>query len=359
MTEPSSPPIDCGPIRFAAADLPDYPAKFAGLPGAGHLHTAGAQLFNRLPWTPEPADHAAGDRPAERLEVPAGDGSGDRLAADLYLPADERPGRPLVVLLHGLGGYAGSPYVRACAADLLAAGLRVVAMNFRGCGRSRETCHGHFHPGRTGDVKALLDYLEADAGRDLYECGVIPVGFSLGGSILLKGLAAADPGQVGRVRAAVAVSAPLDLATCSRALGEPSNAVYQWDILRAMREHVTEAPGDVTDEELETMLSAGSVWEMDERFTAPHLGFASAEAFYREHSAGRRLGEIGVPTLLLVAADDPFVPLRTYEEFDWAAHPHLVRKIAETGGHSGFLSVDGPTYHARCVTALAERAAAA
>ncbi len=344
------------PIRFSADDLPSYPAKFAGLPGAGHLHTAGAQLAARLPGGADLGEHAADGGPAARRDVPAGDGSGDLLAVDLYRPAAPRPGRPLVLLMHGLGGHAESAYMRTCVTELLHAGLRVAAMNFRGCGRSRGTCEEYFHPGRTGDLSAVLDHLRADA--DLSADGLILGGFSLGGSILLKFLAVADPDRLIGVRAAVTISAPLDLAACSRALGETSNTVYQKDILRSMKQHVEDAPAGVTAEQLATIRAAGSVWALDETFVAPYRGFDAVEDYYREDSAGWRLDRITAPTLLIVAADDPFVPLEAYEAVDWAACPHLVNRVAETGGHSGFFSADGPTLHSRCLIAVAELGAA-
>ena len=348
--------MQTAPIRFAADDLPDYPAKWANVPGAGHLHTAAAQVFGEIPLLAPVADRTEGAGPSERLSVPAGDGTGDVLAADLFLPDGPKPRRPLVVLLHGLGGDAGSAYMRGCLSDLLGCGLRVVAMNFRGAGRSSETCGNYLHPGRTGDVRALLTYLEDDTDRDLFESGVILVGFSLGGSILLKALATADAGTLEGVRAAVTVSAPLDLAECSRRLGLLRNHVYEAFLLKKMRDQIHESPGGVTDDELAAVDSAATVWAFDATFTAPRRGFERVEDYYREDSAGPRLGEIDVPTLLLVADDDPFVPLETYETFDWAAHPHLVKRRTPTGGHTGFLCESGPLYHSRCAAALADLA---
>ena len=344
------------PIRFAADDLPAYPAKWAGLPGAAHLHTAAAQVFGEVPLFSPVAARTTDDGPSEKLEIPASDGTGDRLAADLFLPGEERPGRPLIVLLHGLGGDAESAYMRGCLSDLLGAGLRVVALNFRGAGRSHETCSEYLHPGRTGDVRALLTYLEEDTERDLFASGVILCGFSLGGSILLKSLATADPETLDGVRAAATVSAPLDLAECSRQLKRTRNHLYEMYLLKRMRDQIHLSPGGVTDEELAAVDAASTVWEFDETFTAPRRGFDAVEDYYHEDSAGWRLDKIDVPTLLLVADDDPFVPLETYERFDWAAHPHLVRKRTPTGGHTGFLCESGPTYHSRCLTTLAERA---
>ncbi|NNJ26776.1 YheT family hydrolase [Alienimonas chondri] len=344
------------PIRFADDDLPPYPAKWAGIPGAGHLHTGAAQVFGEIPLLSPVADRAEDGGSSAQLDIPTSDDSGDRLAADLFLPDQERPGRPLIVLLHGLGGNAESAYVRACLSDLLGAGLRVVPLNFRGAGRSHETCSEYLHPGRTGDVRALLTYLEEETERDLFESGVILCGFSLGGSILLKALATTDPPVLEGVRAAVTVSAPLDLAECSRRLKRTRNHVYEAYLLKKMRDQIHLSPSGVSEEELAAVDAASTVWEFDATFTAPRRGFDDVEDYYREDSAGHRLEKIQVPTLLLVADDDPFVPLETYEQFDWDAHPHLVRKHTPTGGHTGFICESGPSYHSRCVIALAEKA---
>ena len=349
-------PMNAAPITFTAADLPAYPAKWAGVPGAGHLHTAAAQVFGEVPLLAPVSDRSADDGPTARLAIPTSDGTGDELAADLFLPERETPDRPLVVLLHGLGGDAESAYMRGCLSDLLAGGLRVVALNFRGAGRSHETCGNYLHPGRTGDVRALLTYLEEDTERDLFDQGVILCGFSLGGSILLKALATADPGVLNGVRAAVTVSAPLNLAECSRRLGLLRNHVYEAFLLKKMRDQIHLSPGGVSDDELAAVDSAGTVREFDETFTAPRRGFDSVEAYYREDSAGHRLDDIEIPTLLLVAEDDPFVPRETYDEFDWSARPHLVKCRTPTGGHTGFVCTDGPLYHSRCVMRLAELA---
>ena len=347
------------PLRFAAENLPAYPPAFAGLPGAGHLHTASAEAFGVVPGLAGLRRHAAADGPSESLEIEAGDDSGDRLAADLYLPeGGSRNGRPTVVLLHGLGGDARSGYMRSCAADLLEAGLKVVAFNFRGAGRSREACNEHMHPGRTGDVRALLSHLGDETGHDLFSAGVILCGFSLGGSILLKSLATADAGVLEGVRAAVAVSAPLDLAACSRALGRLPNKPYELYLLKKMRDHVLGGPADLSGETTATLKSAGSVWEFDATFTAPRRGFDSVEAYYHEDSADWRLGRIDVPTLLLIADDDPFVPTEDYDRVDWSAYPKLTCRRTQTGGHCGFFCEDGPLYHSRCLIALAELAAA-
>src|SRR5512143_341355 len=138
----------------------------------------------------------------ERLELALADGSGDRLAAVLQQPLERRG--PLAVLIHGLSGDEDSPYMLVSAAALLERGHPVLRLNLRGAGASRPLCRLQYHAGRTADLRDALAALDPALTAD----GLLAVGFSLGGNLLLKFLAehAADL----PVRAAAAVSAPID-----------------------------------------------------------------------------------------------------------------------------------------------------
>ena len=164
-------------------------------------------------------DHALPSRAVQRLVVPLQDGSGDRLVAALHLPDGTRD-RPLVVLIHGISGCETSCYIVLAAAYFLARGYPVLRVNLRGAGPSRRFCRQYYHAGRTADLAALLDQLDPKLTRN----GVLPIGFSLGGNLLLKFL-----GEVGRqspVRRAATVSAPLDLAHSCRSLMSWSLFLY-------------------------------------------------------------------------------------------------------------------------------------
>ena len=154
----------------------------------------------------------------EQLWLPLGDGTGDELSGQLHHPGGRpasvaRAERPLVVLVHGLGGDETSVYLRVTAAHLLGLGHPVLRLSLRGAGPSRERCRFQYHAGRSADLRAALATLLA-ARPELAANGIALVGYSLGGNLVLK-LAGEGAGEL-PLRAIVSVSAPIDLAEASR-----------------------------------------------------------------------------------------------------------------------------------------------
>jgi Predicted hydrolase of the alpha/beta-hydrolase fold len=147
--------------------------------------------------------------PAERVEFAMTDG--DRLLASLHRPAEDL-GRPLVVLIHGLTGSEDSAYIRASALYFLDQGYPVLRLNLRGAGPSKGVCRSRYHAGRSDDLRQVLGQMDGRlAGK-----GLLLVGYSLGGNLLLKYL-----GEAGRraiVRGAVSISAPIDLDAARRTI---------------------------------------------------------------------------------------------------------------------------------------------
>jgi hypothetical protein len=275
------------------------------------------------------AGHALSSRAVERIEVPLKDGSGDRLVASLHLPMIDRE-RPLVALIHGLAGCESSCYMAVATAFFLIRGYPVLLVNQRGAGPSRAACSGVYHAGSSDDFGTLLDHLNPWLTRH----GVLPVGFSLGGNMLLKFL-----GEVGRhkvVRRAATVSAPLDLAATSRSLMRWRNFPYHRYLLTNVKRTCTGPGAVLSDTERRTILGARSLWQFDERFTAPRNGYASAAAFYEANTSRRFLDSIRTETLLIHAKDDPFVPAASYLARDWSRQPRLTPLLPQSGGHLGF-----------------------
>ncbi|HEX5078985.1 MAG TPA: alpha/beta fold hydrolase [Geminicoccaceae bacterium] len=273
--------------------------------------------------------HALPSRAVQRVEVPLNDGSGDRLVASLHLPMRDRE-RPLVALIHGLAGCEASCYMTVATAFFLIRGYPVLLVNQRGAGPSRAACRGVYHAGSSDDFAALLDGLEPGLTRH----GVLPVGFSLGGNMLLKFLGEAGGHRL--VRRAATVSAPLDLAASCRSLMRWRNFAYHRYLLTNIKRTCT-GPGAVLSEaERKAILSARNLWQFDERFTAPRHGYGGAAAFYEANSSGRFLDGIGTDTLLIHAQDDPFVPAAAYLARDWARQPRLTALLPQGGGHLGF-----------------------
>jgi len=159
------------------------------------------------------------------------------------------------------------------------------------------------------------------------------VGFSLGGNVVLKLAGELGEAADGVMRCAAAVSTPLDLAACSRRISQPDNRIYQERFVRKMRERLC-ATGRYRREEFDGLRT---VEELDDRFTAPSFGFGDAANYYQTQSAIRYLGAIRVPTLLIQAQDDTFIPFSIYDSPEIKANPHIRLVVTQHGGHLGFL----------------------
>jgi uncharacterized protein len=274
-------------------------------------------------------DHALPSRAKQQMIVPLQDGSGDRLVASLHLPEQGRD-RPLVVLIHGISGNERSCYMVVAAAYFLARGHAVLKVNLRGAGPSRPYCRGHYHAGLTADLATVLNRLDPQLTRN----GVLPIGFSLGGNLLLKFLG--EAGRHSPVRRAATVSAPLDLARSCRLLMRWRNYLYHRYILAHLKRNCTAPGAELSDAERKAILGAATLWQFDHDFTAQRHGYAGAQDFYDANSSHNFLGGIRTETLLIHAQDDPFVPVAPYLERTWSKLPSLKPLLPRSGGHLGF-----------------------
>ncbi|HYC64542.1 MAG TPA: alpha/beta fold hydrolase [Reyranellaceae bacterium] len=308
------------PPSIASLELPPFKPRF---PWWGADLQTVAVLWNARPTGLEP--HAS-----ERVCFPMNDGSGDTLLGMLDTPLTPVEGRPLAVLIHGLTGSETSFYMLNCARHLLDLGFHVLRLNLRGAGPSRAFCREQYFIGRTADFRRVLQLLPEELTGD----GVAAVGFSLGGAMLLKFLG--EDGVFSRLCAAATVCAPLDLMRTCRHMMKSRNALYHRYLLAHLKAEATGEGAALTDEERANIRNARSLWDYDAGFIAPRHGFASAEEYYEICSPMNYLAEIRVPTLVLAAKDDPWVPAEFYSDFDWTMNPALVPLLAEGGGHVGF-----------------------
>lgn len=285
--------------------------------------------------------------PSERLYFDADDGSGDRMQGVLHRngagSGDGTGDRPLVVLLHGLTGCEESFYVLETARYLLSRNVSVLRLNLRGAGPSRQTCSGHYCAGSSKDLTSVLQQLPPD----LLAGGLALIGFSLGGNIVLKYLAEA-PVAVEPV-CAIAVSAPIGLAAAARRMMAPRNRLYHGWILKRMAQEAAAGSAVLSDAERAAIAGASTVYAFDDVFVAPRNGFAGADDYYRKCSAGSMLADIGIPTLLIHARNDPWIPAAAFEDIDIAVLPNLSLALADSGGHVGFHGRSGRTpWHNLC-----------
>jgi uncharacterized protein len=290
------------------------------------------------------------DESSERIYLPLDSRSGDRVCAMLHWPrARNARRRPVAILIHGLTGCENSVYMRASAAHLLLSGFPVLRLNLRGAGPSRPLCMLHYHAGRSEDLRLIFAALPPRLTRN----GVVAVGFSLGGNVLLKYLG--EAGSAATLLAAATVSAPLDLTVTAYCLGARRNALYHWYFLRECQREVLAPASEVTPEERRAALMARDLWQFDERFTAPRNGFDGAADYYRRNSSRAFLDDIAVPTLAIHALDDPIVPHQPYREYDWRRNRRLLPVLPAKGGHVGFHDRRGGTWHDRTIQTFFEQ----
>jgi hypothetical protein len=286
---------------------------------------------------------------AERVAFDMADGTGDYLLGERHaaFPVWDKP---FIVVVHGLTGCADSHYVVALTRHLLDNDYSVLRLNLRGCGPSLGHCQEQYHAGRSDDLLRVLRQL-APAWR-LH--GVVVIGFSLGGGILLKMLGELGPDAP--VRAAVAISAPIDLAEAVACLGKPRNLIYARHLLRCIKDEALASRNGLAPEMAAALDAAGTLAEFDAVHTAPRYGFGSAVAYYAACSARAYLAEIRVPTLVIHAHDDPWIPFNSYAAIDWRANPFLLPVFPERGGHVGFHAADSEVaWHERLIVRFLSR----
>jgi predicted alpha/beta-fold hydrolase len=240
-------------------------------------------------------------------------------------------------MLHGLEGTARSHYARGLFLEAAHRGWAADLLLFRGCGSEPNRARRFYHSGETGDLDAVARVLfSADRDAPFFFAGV-----SLGGNVLLKWLGEGGASIARRVVAAAAISVPFDLERASRHIDRGFARVYQRHFLRSLRRKALEKlqryPDLVPRDRID---SARTLYAFDDAVTAPIHGFASADDYYTRSSSIGFLSRIDVPTLLLSAVDDPFLPADVLREVERlaAANPFLDVEFVEKGGHVGFVS---------------------
>lgn len=314
-------------MMYGPTRRPEYRAAW-WLPGA-HAQTLWGKLVRSQP--PAPVR-------LERWSTPDGDFLDlQRIAA----PAGAPDTPPHLLLLHGLEGTIRSHYAQALLHAAARRGWSADLLVWRSCGSEPNRARRFYHSGDTGDLALVAERLVSEnPGRKLGIAGV-----SLGGNVLLKFLGERGPALPGSLVGAVAVSVPFDLARGSDHFNRGFSRMYQRYFLESLRRKVLAKRDRYPDFPAPERIAAlRTLRDFDDLLTAPLHGFADASDYYARSSAIHFLVGIRVPTLLLNARDDPFLPRCVLDDVSRiaAANPLLTVEFPARGGHAGFVGGRNP-----------------
>lgn len=265
---------------------------------------------------------------------------GTKVLVEENRPAGRVRGEAL--LMHGLEGSSQSGYMVSMAQRLAESGLAAHRMNMRSCGGSEHLTPTMYHSGLTGDMLAVLRRFQAEGRGPLFL-----IGYSLGGNVVLKLAGELGEEARGLIDGVCAVSTPIDLRACVEEIGRRAHGLYERRFVRRLCERYRRKHAiDGARYPLDGLERVRTIYEFDDRFTAPAFGFGDAANYYRTQSAIRFLAAIQVPALLVQAQDDPLIPFEMFERQEVRSNPHLHLVAPEHGGHLGFLSRERPRFWA-------------
>ena len=318
-------------LTLAAHTEPFTPRRFLS---NAHLQTIAGNFLPR----PHPLP------PAEAVLVqtvaPARNGMGTQVLCHCHWqPWERRAAAPTAILLHGLEGSSASQYILGNASKLVRAGCNAIRMNMRNCGGTERLTPTLYHSGLSVDVLEVMRFFVA---RERLR-SVSLVGYSMGGNLVLKLAGELGTEAPPELHSVAGISPAVDLAASADALHRLSNRLYEHRFLKALRRRFRRKAAifprtfDAT-----RAIGISSLREFDDRITAFYSGFTGAEDYYDRAAAARVLDRIAVPTLILHAADDPFVRLVPETRTKIDANPHIRLLEPAHGGHCAFLAQPDP-----------------
>ncbi|HWW15532.1 MAG TPA: alpha/beta fold hydrolase [Candidatus Dormibacteraeota bacterium] len=251
-----------------------------------------------------------------------------------------------LIVVHGLEGSSESQYMLGIARNGLAAGMNVVRMNQRNCGGMDHVAPTLYNSSRSADVAAVARNLVEHDGIP----GFVLIGFSMGGNLVLK--LAGEWGSDGpaEFRGVAAVCPAVNLAAGADALHEPVNRIYEYyfllQLFRRFRRKVKLFPASYDASRLQ---GVKTLRDFDHRITAYYCGFACADDYYDRAAAAHVIDRIARPTLVIHAANDPFVRILPETRQALLSNHNITYIEAADGGHCAFVGErdSDPAYDGR------------
>ncbi len=293
----------------------------------GHVQTIHANIFR---WVKEP------HYKRKRITTPDGDFLDLDISTAINKDSSKIRSKKLAILSHGLGADSHRPYITGMVHALNKKGFDALAWNFRGFSGVPNKTVKMTHAGATHDLDAVIQHA---LSLKKYKA-IVLIGFSLGGNITLKYLGEQGKGIHPQIVKAVTFSVPCHLASSAQHIGKFSNKIYMYRFMLLLRNYIQTKSkflhGEIDDSDLQEI---SNFKQFDNRYVAPLHGFKDAEDYWKQSSCEQYLENIKVPTLLVNAKDDPFLPEECFPIQKAKKNPNLFLEIPSQGGHVGFVTL--------------------
>lgn len=238
----------------------------------------------------------------------------------------------VIVLCHGLEGSSKSKYIQGMAKYFSKRGWDILAMNYRGCSGEINKKIKFYNMGQIEDLEEILkktsDYKK-----------VVLAGFSLGGGLILNFLGKSKiiPKNI---LCAIAVSAPCDPLGSAKTFLKKENKIYKDYFMKKLKKKILEKsiiyPGKIN---VDKILKCKTIEEFDDVFTAPQYGYKGALDYYDKVSPKKSIPFIKIPTLILMAEDDPIMSKSCYPIKEAKKNKNITLQITKYGGHVGYANL--------------------
>ena len=262
----------------------------------------------------------------ERISTP----DRDFLDLDFVFRHNDR----IVILSHGLEGHSDKYYMRGMARIFLNNKWDTLSWNCRSCSQDINVSPKLYHHGATEDLQTVINYVVSKRYKQ-----ILLIGFSLGGSLVIKYLGENKANLPYEIAGGIAFSIPCQLSSCAKKLSEPQNKFYLNRFLKKLKAKIKAKAAQFPDSfDLNGIDKITSFLEFDTKYTAPLYGFENANDFYIDASAGNYIEAISVPTLLVNSLNDPMFPEDCYPIEAAKYHKYFYLETPEKGGHLGYWS---------------------
>ena len=305
---------------------------FAGKPFRVHrLFTGGhAQTLAAFAWPRRRRYRSAAQDEARLFQV----------AADVQVLGHcrwqtDRKDHPTMIIWHGIEGSSSSNYMLSTSHKAFQMGFNVVRMNYRTCGGTDHLTSTIYHGGLTEDLRAVVrEFIEQDELNRVFL-----VGFSLGGNKVLKLAGEYGDEPPPEVLGVCAVSPSVDLAAGVDVITKRSNWLYHKDFVVRLKQRIRTKHRLFPDNfDISDLDKIRTLKEFDDRYTSRAHGFKDADDYYYRASSIRVIDRIRIPTLIIHAEDDPFIPFAPLRDDLIANNPYILMVATSQGGHVAFLS---------------------